>query len=452
MNADTFAEFNHRIAGEVVVPGSPTYDQLRKVFNRAASPAVIVRGQSTDDLVTALRFAREYHLPVSVRSGGHGWSGLATNNGGLVLDLSAFNTVELLDPEHHLVRIGAGAGWGEVAKALATYDLAISSGDTNQVGVGGLTLGGGIGWMVRTHGLTIDSLHAAELITADGRILHVSADAHPDLFWAIRGGGGNFGVVTSFDFYAQPGATIVGGAVVYDMAEVESVLPGWASAMRAAPEQLNSTIVLFSGFGPQAPAQIRVLLCYAGDDEAAASVAIKPLLQLGSLQSQDIRKKPYYAMLEDAVAPPPSLKLVGHNGFLKSLSTEALAVIAANYGKPGQPIAQIRSLGGAMARVSSQATAFAHRESEALVVVPAFAPADASNEQAQQIRRAAWHPLEALSSGAYVNFLSDASEASVAGAYPSATYTRLASIKASYDPDNIFKMNQNIKPTANPHA
>jgi FAD/FMN-containing dehydrogenase len=452
MNPQMLAEFNHRIAGKVVVPGSPMYDQLRKVFNHVGSPAVIVRGQSNNDLVTALGFAREHHLPLSVRSGGHGLSGLATNNAGLLLDLSAFNQVELLDPERHLVRIGAGARWGEVAKALAAHGLAISAGDTSQVGVGGLTLGGGIGWMVRTHGLTIDSLHAAELITADGRILHVSANAHPDLFWAIRGGGGNFGVVTSFDFYAQPRTTIVGGAVVYDMAEVESVLPAWASAMRVAPEQLNSTIVLFSGFGPQAPPQIRVLLCYAGEDEAAASVAIKPLLQLGTVQSQDIQKKPYYAMLEDAVSPPPSLKLVGHNGFLKSLSTEALSVIAANYGKPGQPIAQIRRLGGAMARVSPQATAFAHRESEALVIVPAFAPANAPEEQAQQIRRAAWHPLEALSNGAFVNFLSDASEASVAAAYPSATYARLASIKASYDPDNVFTMNQNIKPTANPHA
>jgi FAD/FMN-containing dehydrogenase len=452
MNPQIVAELTHRIAGEVVVPGRPTYDELRKVFNRAGSPAVIVRGHSTEDLVTALRFAREHQLPLSVRSGGHGWSGQATNSGGLVLDLTHFNTVEVLDPEQHLVRIGAGARWGEVAKALAAHGLAISSGDTNQVGVGGLTLGGGIGWMVRTHGLTIDSLHAAELITADGRILRVSANAHPDLFWAIRGGGGNFGVVTSFDFYAQPYTAIVGGTVIYDIAEVERVLPAWANAMRGAPEQLNSTIVLFSGFGAQAPAQIMVLLCYAGDDEAAASVAIKPLLQLGRVQSQDIHKKPYAAMLEDAIAPPPSIKLVGHNGFLKRLSTEALAVIAANYGKPGQPIMQIRSLGGAMARVSSQATAFAHRASEALAVVPAFVPADAPEAQADQIRRAAWRPLEAFSSGAYVNFLSDTSEASVAAAYPSATYARLASIKANYDPDNVFNENQNIKMTATAHA
>src|SRR5215217_2429788 len=413
MNPHRFAELNHRIAGEIIVPGSPTYDQLRKVFNREGSPASIVRAQSTHDLVMALHFAREHDIPVSVRSGGHGLSGLATNTGGLVLDLSAFNQVELLDSEQCLVRIGAGARWGEVAKALAAHGLAISSGDTSQVGVGGLTLGGGIGWMVRTHGLAIDSLHAAELITANGEILHVSANEHPDLFWAIRGGGGNFGIVTSFDFYAQPCTAIVGGAVIYDMAEVESVLPAWASAMHEAPEELNSTIVLFSGFGAQIPPQIRVLLCYAGENEAAASAAIKPLLQLGTLQSQDIQKKPYYAMLEDAISPPPSLRLVGHNGFLKRLSREVLAVVAANYGKPGQPIAQIRSLGGAMGRVSTQATAFAHRESEALVIVPAFAPAHAPEEQADQIRQASWRALEPWSSGAFVNFLSDTSERSV---------------------------------------
>ena len=450
MDSHTLAEFTHHIAGEVVVPDSPAYDDLRNVFNRAGSPAVIVRGHSNDDIVTALRFAREQQLTVSVRSGGHGLSGLATNNGGLVLDLTPFNKVELLDPERSLVRIGAGARWGEVAKALAAHNLAISSGDTNQVGVGGLTLGGGIGWMVRTHGLTIDSLQAAEIITADGRMLRVSANAHPDLFWAIRGGGGNFGIVTSFDFYAYPCKAIVGGSVVYDAAEVETVLPAWASAMRQAPEELNSTIVLFSGFGPQMPPQVMVLLCYAGDDEATANEAIKPLLHLAIVQAQDIQKKPYYAMLEDAVPPPPSLRAANHNGFLKTLSNKALAIMATNYGKPGTPILQIRGLGGAMARVSQEATAFAHREHEALATGVAFTPSNAPEEQAQHIRQAAWRPLEPVTSGAYVNFLSDASQASVAAAYPSATYARLASIKTSYDPDNVFNQNQNIKPDANP--
>lgn len=448
VQAQVLTGLTNRIAGDIVLPASSSYGELRNVFNRAGSPAAIVRAQTNDDVITAIRFAREHHVALSVRSGGHGFSGLATNNGGLVIDLARFNAVEILDPARHLVRIGAGARWGDVAQALAPYGLVISSGDTNQVGVGGLTLGGGIGWMVRKYGLTIDSLEAADLITADGRTLHVSAQEHPDLFWAIRGGGGNFGVVTSFDFHAQPGGEIVGGSVIYDTAETEHLLSAWARSMREAPEELSSTVVLFSGFGPQLPPQIRVLLCYAGDDEAEANEAIKPFLHLGAVRSQDIQRKPYHAMLEDAVSPPPSLRMVGHDGFLKALSHEAIAALAANYGQAGQPIAQIRALGGAMARVSPEATAFAHRGNEALVVVPAFAPRDASDEQAQQIRQAAWQPLAPLANGAYLNFLSDASEASVAAAYPSATYAHLARIKATYDPDNIFDQNQNIKPAA----
>jgi FAD/FMN-containing dehydrogenase len=448
MQPQVLTELTNRIAGDVVLPTSSSYDELRNVFNRAGSPAAIVRAQTNDDVITAIRLAREHHVALSVRSGGHGLSGLATNNGGLVIDLAHFNAVGLLDPAHHLVRVGAGSHWGDVAQALAPHGLAISSGDTRQVGVGGLTLGGGIGWMVRKYGLTIDSLEAADLITADGRSLHVSAQEHPDLFWAIRGGGGNFGVVTSFDFHAQPCGEIVGGAVIYDTAEAENLLSAWARSMREAPEELSSTFVLFSGFGPQMPPQIMVLLCYAGDDEGAANEALNPFLQLGAVRSQDIQRKPYYAMLEDAVSPPPSLRVVGHNGFLKTLSPEAIAALAAHYGQAGQPIAQIRALGGAMARISPEATAFAHRGNEALVIVPAFAPNEASDEQAQRIRQAAWQPLAPMTNGAFLNFLSDASEASVASAYPSATYARLARIKARYDPDNIFNQNQNIQPAA----
>ncbi len=437
------------VAGEVIVPESRDYDQLRNVFNRAGSPAMIIRARENNDIVTAIHFAREQDVALSVRSGGHGLSGQATNNGGLVLDLAAFNKVELLDAENSLVRIGAGARWGEVAQALAKYGLAISAGDTNQVGVGGLTLGGGIGWMVRTHGLTIDSLQAAELITADGRTLRVSSEEYPDLFWAIRGGGGNFGVVTSFDFRVQSHLTVIGGSVTYAMTEVETVLTAWTSSMREAPEQLNSTLVLFPGFGPQAAPQITVLLCYVGDDEAMANKALAPFLQLGTVKEQNIQKKPYYAMLENAVLHP-GLQMINQNGFLRTLSKEALGVIAASYGKVGSPILQIRSLGGAMARVSPQATAFAHREHEALVILATFAPSAAPEEQVRHIRQAAWSPLEALTTGAYGNYLSDADEASVAAAYPSATRARLASIKAVYDPDNIFNQNQNIKPNEMP--
>jgi FAD/FMN-containing dehydrogenase len=445
MNQRTLDEFKNRIAGEVITPTSPEYNDVRSVFNQTGSPAVVVRGQNNDDVVAAMRFARDNELTLAVRSGGHSPSGLSTNEGGLVIDLSHFNSVEVLDYQRHLVRIGAGAKWGDAAAALAEHGLAISSGDTKSVGVGGLTLGGGIGWLVRKVGLTIDSMVAAEIITADGRTLRVSDHEHPDLFWAIRGGGGNFGIVTSFDFRAHPLKSVVGGMVIYDLAEMRTVLSRWAAYMRGAPDELSATAVIFPGMGAQMPPQLFVLLCYGGDDEVAANRAIKPLLELGAVRQQDIQTKPYYKVLEDAMLPP-GLKTVSDNGFIKTLDDEVLNVLTANYGQPGTAIIQIRSLGGAMARVSPDATAFAHRDYEAFVLAAAFVPVDTPPEQANRVREDAWRPLKPLTSGAYINFLTDASEPGVAAAYPAATYSRLASVKAAYDPDNVFNQNHNIKP------
>jgi FAD/FMN-containing dehydrogenase len=445
MNQRTLDEFKSRIAGEVISPDSPEYDSLRNVFNGTGSPAVIVRCRSNEDVVAAIRFARNNRLTLAVRSGGHAASGLSTNDGGLVIDLSHFNIVEVLDPARRLVRVGAGAKWGKVAEALAAHGLAISSGDTNSVGVGGLTLGGGIGWLVRKYGLTIDSLEAAELVTADGRTLRVSEQEHPDLFWAIRGGGGNFGVVTSFDFRAQPLKSIVGGMIIYDLAERETVLARWAEYMRGAPEELNATAVIFPGFGSEIPPGVFIFLCYGGEDEDAANEAIQPILQFGAVQTQTIEKKPYYKMLEDA-AMPPGVKTVSDNGFVKTLSNDVLAALTTNYGRAGTAIIQIRSLGGAVARVHPEATAFAHRADEAFVLAASFVPLDMPPEQADRIRQEAWRPLKPFASGAYVNFLSAVGEDSIASAYPPATYARLASIKATYDPDNVFNQNHNIKP------
>lgn len=387
MDQQSIATLTQRIVGDVMLPSDPDYETLRRVFNRMGSPAVIVRARNNEDIVTAIRFAREQQLLVSVRSGGHASTGLAINDGGLVLDLAHFGQVALLDPARRLVRVGAGARWGAVANTLAAYELAISSGDSNQVGVGWLTLGGGIGWLARTYGLTIDSLCAAELVAADGQTLHVSAEDHPDLFWAIRGGGGNFGVVTSFDFEAVACKAVVGGSVIYEATEARTVLANWVSAMRAASDELNSTLVLSSGLGSQIPPQVTVRLCYADDDEVAAHDAIAPFLRLGAMRSVDIQKKAYAAMLENAVAPHPSLMLLNQNGFVRTLSDDALDVLASMYGQAGSLSAQIRYLGGAVARVSPEATAFAHRESEALLFVPVLAPRDASAKQLEQARR-----------------------------------------------------------------
>jgi len=445
MDQGKLDELKNLLSGEVILPADAGYEGLRGSFVRVGSPAIIVRCKDKADVAAAIRFAHDQGLALSVRSGGHSMSGLSTNDGGLVIDLSYFNAVEVLDASRNLVRIGAGARWGEAAQALAEHGLAISSGDTNTVGVGGLTLGGGIGWMVRKHGLSIDSLEAAEVVLADGRVVRVSESAHPELFWAIRGGGGNFGVVTSFDFRAQPVGNVFGGMVMYGIAEMEQVLRRWAAYMRTAPEELSSTLVIFPGFGTQPPPMVMVLLCYAGDDDALSEQVIQPLRELGTPLNQAIEKKPYYKMLEDA-NPPPGLKSAAQNGFVKALDGDVIQALVANFGQPGTPIVQLRSLGGAMARVSEESTAFAHRNYEAFLLSAALVPLSTSVEETERIRRESWLPLQPFVAGAYVNFLTDVGETSIAASYPAATYARLAAIKAEFDPENIFNQNANIKP------
>lgn len=441
MNQHGLSELKNKITGNVVTPADTAYQNLCNTFVRTGSPALVVCCKSNADVAAAIEFARQNQLTLSVRSGGHAMSGLSTNQGGLVIDLSYFNSVDLIDPERKIVRIGAGARWGDAAKALSEHGLAISSGDTNSVGVGGLTLGGGIGWLVRKYGLTLDCLEAAEIVLADGRCLRLSETENPDLFWAIRGGGGNFGVVTSFEFRAQPVQDVLGGMVIYSIADYEAVLTGWVKAMDTAPEELNSTLIIFPGLGPAPQPALMVLFCYAGSDEAA----IQPLRELGTIVHQDVQQKPYYKMIEDA-APPPGIKSVTQNGFAKTLSPELLQTLLTYYGKAGTPIMQIRRLGGAMNRVSTESTAFAHRNYDAFILAASLVPIDMPAEDAERVRQASWQPLKPFVTGAYVNFLTDLGSESLAEAYPGMTHTRLTYIKAVYDPENIFNQNGNIKP------
>jgi hypothetical protein len=232
--------------------------------------------------------------------------------------------------------------------------------------------------------------------------------------------------------------------VMYAINEIEPVLKGWVRAMRTAPEELSSTIVIFPGFGTEPPPMLMVLICYAGD-EASAEEAVRPLRELGTVLHQALERKPYYKMLEDAV-PPPGLRSLTQNGFIKTIDDDVIAALAANYGRPGTGIIQLRSLGGAVARVSPDATAFAHRDYEAFVLCASLAPANLPDEQAWHISREAWAPIRPFAAGGYINFMTDLSADSLAAAYPSATHARLAAIKAIYDPENIFNQNGNIKP------
>jgi FAD/FMN-containing dehydrogenase len=430
-------------SGELIVPGDAAYEQARATYIYTGSPAVVLRPKTAADVVTAIRYARTNSLAISVRSGGHSVAGHSTNTGGLVIDMSAMNSVDVIDASKHLVRIGSGARWKNVADALEVHGLALSSGDSASVGVGGLALGGGVGWMVRKYGLTIDSMVAAEIITADGRILRAGTDEHQDLFWAIRGGGGNFGVITHFEFAAHPIGHVYAGMIIYALEDVPALIAGWRDYMRTATEDLTVIFLLLPSMMGNPPSAI-AWCCYAGDGDADAMASIDPLLHIGTVVQNTVAKKKYSEVLEEP-HPPDGMKIIIKNCFVEALSDTLIAEVAAHYGKKTSPALQIRYVGGAMKRVPAHATAFAHRTSEALLVPAIFMPKEASEDEIESALTP-WRAVAPYASGAYINFFSTATGEEVAACYPHSTLDRLSGIKREFDPENVFNQNFNVTP------
>lgn len=429
-------------AGTILAPGSADYESARNTYgNPEALPAVIARPASIDDVAAAVRYAGAEGLALSVRSGGH--SGFSSNDGGLVLDLAAFGDVEVLDGDR--VRVGSGARWGDVATTLAQHGLALSSGDTVSVGVGGLTLSGGIGWMVRQYGLALDSLVEAEVVLASGEIVTASAESEPELFWALRGGGGNFGVVTRFTFQAHPLAGVVAGTITFDADDLRAALTGWRDVMREAPEQLNATFMAMPPFGPEMPASVMVMVCYGSDDEAAARAAIQPLLDLPTVTGSDIAPKAYAEVLEEAHPPEGPITVIVNNAFAKQTTDDLIEALVAAYRGMGGSVLMLRWLSGAFNRVPADATAFAHRDAELFVISAAFLTPDAPADAADTIARH-WASLGDHVGGEYGNFTTETSPEAVERMYPPATLDRLRAIKTRVDPLNLFRQNHNIVP------
>lgn len=427
-------------SGDIIQPGDDGYQQASTTLMRTGSPALVMQPKSPADVAAAIQCGVENTLTISVRSGGHSNAGLSTNDGGLVIDVHHFDQIELVDEQKRLVRIGAGATWGQVAKFLAPHGLAISSGDTGSVGVGGLIAGGGIGWMVRKFGLTIDNVVAAQVVIADGTVLQASETENPDLFWAVRGGGGNVGIVTSIDVVAERVRDVFWGTINYSADDMPNVLKGWRDVMRGAPRELTTMVtVLPEGFGPGTPT-VMVMICYAGDNESEAMKAIEPLRHLATPTHEDISKKPYVDVLGEAHVPP-NTRILNNNVFVPDFSDELIDVICAQKGQ----ILQIRSVGGAMNDVAADATAFAHRDSEMLIVGPVFMSSTATDDEIDAALEP-WRKIAAYGKGAYPNFFSEATDVQSHASYPTATYQKLAHLKAEYDPQNIFNQNINIKP------
>ena len=424
-------------------PSAPPTDAdvARYAIEGAGTPAFIARPTTTADVAAAVRWAVENELSLSIRSGGHGAS-ISPNEGGLVVDLAGLAAIDVL--EEGFVRIGPGARWGDVATTLQTHGLGLTSGDTKHVGVGGLTLGGGFGWLVRQYGLTLDCLESVEIVTADGRILTASEAENTELFWAVRGGGGNFGIATSLLFRAHPLPGIVGGSISFPRDRFAEVLTGWRDVMRIAPETLNATILAMPGMGPDAPPTLDVVVCYGGNDETEAMAAIQPLLDLPGSTGNTIAPMNYVDLLmdyEEQTEPMPFV-ITGDNGFAPDFTGDIIASLAA--ARDDLTMQMIRYVRGAFNRVPADATAFAHRDAEVLVIAYAFLPGDATPDDSARIG-AIWAGIPGLS-GSYGNFLPVTSEKAVAAMYPPQTAARLAAAKREWDPENLFRHNHNVLP------
>jgi FAD/FMN-containing dehydrogenase len=442
------------IAGKVITPGDPAYDKTRAVFYGGIDkhPSAIVRVTNAEDVSRVITTAREERLELAVRSGGHSIVGHSTTEGGLVIDVRDMAKVDV-DADARTAWIETGATAFQVTEALSKHGLVIGFGDAGSVGVGGITLGGGIGFLVRKFGMTIDSVLAAEVVTADGRIRRVDAHNEPDLFWAIRGGGGNFGVVTRVQFRLNPLPHFTGGILV--LPATPETIAGFVAASMSAPEELSTICnVMPAPPAPFVPAEfhgrlaIIAFMAFAGDDEAAAR-ALAPFRSLATPIADMVKPGPYLSMYppEDPNYRPTA---VARTMFVNGIDLPAAKTIHAFLSKSDATmrVAQLRVLGGAMARVPADATAFAHRSKAMLVNVAAFYQGDVERE----VRRA-WvdefsSALQPRDDGAYVGFLTDDGEARIRSAYPGATWDRLARIKAKYDPTNLFRLNQNISPAS----
>ncbi len=453
-STDELFLLRQRISGNLITPDSVEYDEVRKVQNVAFDryPFAIVRAANAIDVAEAVTFARQRSITVAVRSGGHSLAGHSMEDDVLVIDLSAMKRM-IVDPVNRVARIQGGVTSGDLAEEAGKHGLAITTGDTSSVGFGGLTTGGGIGFMVRKYGLTIDSLISAEVVTASGDILVVSEIAHADLFWAIRGGGGNFGIVTEFTLRLAPVAQILGGDLILPASR--DVLRGYLEYTASAPDDLSTIANLMHA--PPAPfipedmvgkLVLSILVCWSGALEEGER-ALAPLRALAEPIADVVRPMPYSDIyLSTAHQAYPHGAAI-RSMFAKELSDEALDAMLHGIEVSSSPfsIVHLRGLGGEMGRVSKDATAFAHRDVRYLVaILGLWLDPTEDNAPHRAWVESVWKTIRHEGTGVYVNFMHREGEDRVHEAYPPATYARLSEIKRAYDPENVFRLNQNIIP------
>ncbi|HET6684047.1 MAG TPA: FAD-binding oxidoreductase [Gaiella sp.] len=452
---DVVAELRATLDGRVVTPENSAYEDARRIFYRSFDrrPAAVVTPADAREVSRVVSLARAAGAELAVRSGGHSLAGHGASEGGLVLDLSRMRMLDL-DLENRTAWAQTGLTSGAYSVAAGWHGLATGFGDTGSVGIGGLTLGGGAGFLVRKYGLTIDQLLAAELVTADGELLHVDDETYPDLFWAVRGGGGNFGVATRFRYRLHRVDGILGGLLV--LPGEPEVIASFVAAAEAAPEELSAIAnIMVAPPMPFLPAEahgrvvVMALMCWAGDVEEGER-ALAPFRALGPLADL-LRPMAYpeiYSLFGEGPGPDLPSQEATRSFFVDSLDNQAAEAIVDHLhaSTARMTVAQLRVLGGAMARVSPEATAFAHRDRGAMVALGTLFEHAEDRPAHEAWSRSLAAAMSDGAPGVYVNFLGDEGEARVHEAYPGPTWDRLVAVKRRYDPTNVFRLNQNVDP------
>jgi len=453
--APSISELRALFNGRVIAPDDSRYEQARTTFYGGIDrkPAAVIRVADAGDVSRLVSLAREIGFELAIRSGGHSNLGHSVTEGGIVLDLSGMKALDI-NIQERTAWAETGLTAGEYTTATGAHGLATGFGDTGSVGLGGITLGGGVGYLVRKHGLTIDSLLAAEVVTADGQLLHVDAESHPDLFWAIRGGGGNFGVATRFKFQLHEVDSTFGGMLI--LPATPDVIAGFIAQAEAAPEELSTIAnVMTAPPMPFLPAEVHgklivlAMLIYAGDAESGER-ALAPFRALATPLADMLKPMSYpeiYPSEEGEYHPIGASRTMFVDRIDRPVAETILEHLQASTGSLA--VAQLRVLGGAMARIPVDATAFAHRKSRIMVNVAAL-----YEKLDEKPIHKTWagnfaSALRQSDGGAYVNFLGNEGDAQLRAAYPGSTLDRLADIKARYDPTNLFRLNHNILPLKN---
>ena len=439
-----YAAIPASLQAHAIAPGDRGYDAARSTYMQEGHPGLVLMASTPGEVADGIAYARQQDVPLSVRSAGHGVHGLSTNDGGIILDVSRMNEITILDESRKLVRVGPGATWGHIAERLAEYGWAMSSGDYGDVGVGGLATAGGIGWMVRKYGLTIDHITAAEIVLADGQLVRTDAVHHPDLFWGVRGAGANLGIVTAVEFEAYDVGNVIFSYMALDASDTASLVGQWGAYMEHAPRELTSFMNLTPARRGQSQPVAQMLSVFASDDIPAAQAALEPMLQWAPVLDQQAQILPYRALVAPHDTPHSGqARISTRTGLLDRMTPAVAARIGELLQSRSVFLVQLRSLGGAVNDISPHEMAYPHRTQQI------FVNSLAADFQADKLA-ASWEPMTPYVTGLYLNFATDTGIERVKEAYPSPVFERLQRLKQEYDPENVFNRNMNIPPVSQP--